>query len=177
VVIDMVLNHSYGQSPFVQMYMDNWTITPDNPWYNVKSNFQNQSLTWGYDFNHDSQATRELVDSINSFWMSEYKIDGFRFDFTKGFSNTPYGPSSWGSSYDAARVANLKRMADEIWKRKPGTLVILEHLADNDEEKALADYGMLLWGNMTTPIVMLQGELKPIFRGVFTPGATGGSPT
>ncbi len=148
VVIDMVLNHSYGQSPFVRMYMNNWTITPDNPWYNEKSNFQNTSLIWGYDFNHDREATRELVDSINSFWMSEYKVDGFRFDFTKGFSNTPYGPDDWGSAYDAQRVSNLKRMADEIWKRKPEAIVILEHLADNSEEKELADYGMMLWGNM-----------------------------
>jgi hypothetical protein len=148
VVIDMVLNHSYGQSPLVQMYMDNWVITEENPWYNVQSNFQNTSLTWGYDFNHDADVTRELVDSINSFWINEYKIDGFRFDFTKGFSNTPYGPSSWGSEYDAARIANLKRMADEIRKRKEDALIIFEHLADNQEEKELADYGILMWGNM-----------------------------
>ncbi len=148
VVIDMVLNHSYGQSPLVQMYMDNWVITDENPWYNVQSNFQNTSLTWGYDFNHDADVTRELIDSINSFWINEYKIDGFRFDFTKGFSNTPYGASSWGSEYDAARVANLKRMADEIRNRKEDALIIFEHLADNQEEKELADYGILMWGNM-----------------------------
>jgi hypothetical protein len=148
VVIDMVLNHSYGQSPLVQMYMDNWIVTSDNPWYNVESNFENSSLSWGYDFNHDAEATQELVDSINSFWLNEYQVDGFRFDFTKGFSNTPYGSSSWGSAYDASRIANLKRMADEIWKRKPSALVICEHLADNSEETELANYGMLLWGNM-----------------------------
>lgn len=148
VVIDMVLNHSYGQSPFVQMYMDNWTVTPDNPWYNQQSNFQNTSLQWGYDFNHESAATRELVDSVASFWMSEYKVDGYRFDFTKGFSNTAYGSSSWGSEYDAARVANLKRMSTEIWKRNPDALVIFEHLADNSEETELANSGIMLWGNM-----------------------------
>ncbi|AHW59615.1 Por secretion system C-terminal sorting domain-containing protein [Draconibacterium orientale] len=148
VVIDMVLNHSYGQSPFVQMYMDNWTVTADNPWYNQQSNFQNPDAQWGYDFNHESAATRELVDSVSSFWMSEYKVDGFRFDFTKGFSNTSYGPSSWGSTYDAARIANLKRMSDEIWKRNADALVIFEHLADNSEEKELANYGIMLWGNM-----------------------------
>lgn len=148
VVIDMVLNHSYGQSPLVQMYMNNWAITDENPWYNKESNFKNPSLTWGYDFNHESEFTKELVDSVNSFWMSEYKIDGFRFDFTKGFSNTPYGTNSWGSEYDAPRIANLKRMANEIWSRKPDALVILEHLSDNPEEKELANHGMLLWKNM-----------------------------
>ena len=80
--------------------------------------------------------------------MNEYKIDGFRFDFTKGFSNTVYGPSSWGSDYDADRIANLKRMTDEIRKKKSDALVIFEHLAENSEETELADYGILLWGNM-----------------------------
>ena len=150
VVIDMVLNHSYGQSPFVQMYWDASNNRPaaNNPWYNQQSNFQNPDAQWGYDFNHESVYTRELIDSINSFWMNEYKVDGFRFDFTKGFSNTVYGPSDWGSAYDAARIANLKRMADEIWKRKPDAFVIFEHLADNYEEKELAAYDILLWGNM-----------------------------
>jgi hypothetical protein len=148
VVIDMVLNHSYGQSPLVQMYMDNWTITPENPWYNVESNFKNSSLRWGYDFNHEADVVKELVDSVNSFWMTEYNVDGFRFDFTKGFSNTPFGEDSWGSEYDAARIANLKRMADEIRKRKEDALIIFEHLSDNFEEKELADYGILMWGNM-----------------------------
>lgn len=158
VVIDMVLNHSYGQSPFVQMYMDDWTVTPDNPWYNTESNFQNPEARWGYDFNHEAEATRELIDSINSFWINEYKIDGFRFDFTKGFSNTIYGPGSWGSDYDAPRIANLKRMADEIWKRKEDALLILEHLSDQIEEKELSDYGFLLWGNM-------HGNYKEAARG------------
>jgi 1,4-alpha-glucan branching enzyme len=151
VVLDMVLNHSGGQSPFVKMYWDNNNSRPsaDNPWYNQLSNFQNTSLQFGYDFNHESIYTRQLVDSVNSFWMREYKVDGFRFDFTKGFSNTPYGPSDWGSAYDPARIANLKRMADEMWKRNPKALVIFEHLADNSEEKELAGYNIMLWGNMS----------------------------
>lgn len=141
VVIDMVLNHSYGQSPFVQMYMDNWTILPENPWYNVES--PNPVYSWGYDFNHESAATQELVDSINSFWINEYKVDGFRFDFTKGFTNTPGD----GSAYDQSRINILKRMADEIWNRKSDALVIFEHLASNTEEKILAEHDILLWGN------------------------------
>ena len=148
VVIDMVLNHSYGQSPFMQMYMNNWTVTADNPWYNQKSNFQNTDAQWGYDFNQESLATQELVDSVNAFWMKEYKVDGFRFDFTKGFSNTTYPPGSWGSNYDEARISNLKRMTDEIRKRNKDAIVIFEHLSDNVEETELANYGILLWGNM-----------------------------
>jgi hypothetical protein len=152
VVTDLVLNHSFGQSPFVQLYFDGLKPTAQNPWYNVQSNFTNPDAQWGYDFNHDSQATRELVDSIGSFWMSEYKIDGFRYDFTKGFSNNIKNSSdSWGSKYDAQRISNLERMAGGIWKRKPSALVIFEHLSDNSEEKELANFGkgILLWGNMS----------------------------
>jgi 1,4-alpha-glucan branching enzyme len=152
VVMDMVLNHSYGQSPFVQMYMDNWTITAENPWYNVTS--PNTTYSWGYDFNHEAEAVKQLVDSVNSFWMTNYKIDGFRFDFTKGFTNTPGD----GWYYDTPRVKILKRMADEIWKRKSDALIIFEHLAENNEEKQLANYGILLWGN-------LNGNYREAARG------------
>jgi len=143
VIMDMVLNHSYGQCPLVRMYQNsNGTPSASNPWYNTTS--PNQTYSWGYDFNHDSQYTQQFVDSVCAYWMQEYKVDGFRFDFTKGFTNTPGD----GWNYDPARITILKRMADEIWRRKKDALVILEHLTDNREEKELAEYGMLLWGNL-----------------------------
>lgn len=145
VVMDMVLNHSFGQSPMVRMYWDsaNDRPAPNNPWYNTVS--PNPVFSWGYDFNHDSEATRAFVDSVNHFWLSEYRIDGFRFDFTKGFTNTPGD----GGAYDASRIAILKRMADRIWEVNPEARIILEHFADNREETELANYGMLIWGNMS----------------------------
>ncbi len=149
VLIDLVLNHSYDQSPFVQMYFDGDNPTEENPWYNVHSNFTNPDAQWGNDFNHESPATQQLVDSINHYWMSEYKVDGFRFDFTKGFGNNIKGPNdTWGSLYDADRIVLLKRMADEIWNVNPDAFIIFEHLAENSEEKELANYGILLWGNL-----------------------------
>jgi Alpha amylase, catalytic domain/Secretion system C-terminal sorting domain len=149
VFIDLVLNHSYDQSPFVQMYFDGSKPAEDNPWYNREHNFTNGDAQWGNDFNHESLYTQNLVDSVNSYWINEYKIDGFRFDFTKGFGNNIKDDSDpWGSNYDADRIRLLKRMADEIWERNPNTVVILEHLAVNEEEKELADYGILMWGNL-----------------------------
>lgn len=149
VLMDMVLNHSFGQSPFLRMYFDGTKPTVDNPWYNQKSNFENPDAQWGYDFNHEKQATKDLVDRINSYWLNEYHIDGFRFDFTKGFSNTPHSNSTdpWGSQYDQQRIDLLKRMATEIWNVKSDAVVIFEHLSENSEEKVLADHGILLWGN------------------------------
>jgi len=154
VLMDMVLNHSFGQSPFLRMYFDGTKPTADSPWYNVENNFENPDAHWGYDFNHTSQATKDLVDRINAYWMNEYHIDGFRFDFTKGFSNTPHSNDTedsqydpWGSRYDQQRIDLLKRMATEIWNVKSDAVVIFEHLSENSEEKVLADHGILLWGN------------------------------
>jgi 1,4-alpha-glucan branching enzyme len=142
VFMDMVLNHSYGQSPMVRMYQNGDKVSADNPWYNVNS--PNTSYSWGYDFNHESKYTQAFVDSVCAYWLKEYKIDGFRFDFTKGFTNK----SGDGQAFDQSRINILERMTSEIWKRKNDAVVIFEHLADNSEEKVLAEYGILLWGNL-----------------------------
>jgi len=144
VVMDMVLNHSYNNSPFAQLYWDaaNNRPAPNNPWYNVTS--PNTSYSWGNDFNHESLDTKALVDSVNSFWTSNYHIDGFRYDFSKGFTNTPGD----GNAYDAARIAILKRMGTELWKRNPKAYAILEHFTANTEETELSAAGFMIWGNL-----------------------------
>lgn len=144
VIQDIVYNHSYGQSPLVQLYLDRetWKVTPENPWYNVES--PNTAYSWGYDFDHESSDTRRFVDRNLNYWLTEYKIDGFRFDFTKGFTNV----SGDGWPYNASRISILKHFADTIWATSPDAYLILEHLSDNSEETVLADYGMLLWGNI-----------------------------
>jgi len=150
VIMDMVLNHSYSQSPFVRLYNHGeWGApTDENPWYNTESNFSNPDAQWGNDFNHESIHTKQLVDRINRYWIEQYQIDGFRFDFTKGFGNNPkLSNDTWGSQFDAERIALLKRMADKIWETDSSIYIILEHFADNSEEINLANYGMLLWGN------------------------------
>lgn len=144
VILDIVLNHVFGQSPLVRLYWDavNNRPAPNNPWFNVVS--PNPVFSWGYDFNHESQITKDYIDRVNRYWIKEYKIDGFRFDFTKGFTNTPGD----GGSYDQSRIDILKRMADKIWESDSTSYVILEHFAPNSEETILANYGMMLWGNI-----------------------------
>lgn len=152
VVIDLVLNHSFHSSPMVRMYNTDGQYgdpSADNPWFNEQSNFTNPGLQWGADFNHESKYTQALVDSVNAHWMQYYHVDGFRFDFTKGFGNNlKDGADEWGSNYDADRVRLLKRMNDEIHKRNPNAYVIFEHLAENKEEVELAKEGISMWGNM-----------------------------
>ncbi len=144
VIMDQVFNHAFGQNPIAQMWWDAANSKPawNNPYMNA--NCPHPPNCWGNDFNHFTQATRDYIDRINAYWIEEFKIDGIRFDFTKGFTN-----SSNADSYQADRIAALKRMADVLWNLDPNFYVILEHWGPNNEEKELSDYGMLLWGNVT----------------------------
>lgn len=158
VIIDMVLNHSFGQSPLLELYEDEkGNPLMMNPWYNAKSNIENPGLQWGADFNHESFYTRAFVDRVNAYWLTEFRIDGIRYDFTKGFSNThhPKNGDEWASSYDAGRIYNLTRMKEEIDKVSPGAYVICEHLTEAAEEKDLAVKGLMMWRNMNPPYMQL----------------------
>lgn len=147
VIMDMVLNHSFGQSPFVRLYAsDNYgPPTASNLWYNVNAT---HPYSVGYDFNHESKYTKQLVDRVLKFWIDEYKIDGYRFDLSKGFTQKNSGSNVglWGQ-YDQSRINILKRMGDKVWSYAPNTYMILEHFADNSEETVLSSYGFMLWGN------------------------------
>ena len=151
VIIDLVLNHSFGQSPLLHLYQDE-TGTPlrESPWYNQKSNIENPGLQWGADFNHESFYTRAFVDRVNAYWLTEFKIDGIRYDFTKGFSNTTFNMATdeWANAYDGGRIYNLKRMKEEIDKVSPGAYLICEHLTSYMEEHELGLAGFMMWRNM-----------------------------
>ncbi len=147
VIMDIVLNHSYNSNPLVRLYWNSTNNQPaaNNPWFNVTT--PHYYSFGGSDFNHESNATKALVDSVCHYWIDEFRFDGFRFDFTKGFTNKTSYNDYTVSAYDASRIAILKRISDRIRVYKPDALLILEHFTDNSEEKELAAYDFLLWGN------------------------------
>jgi glycosidase len=150
VILDMVLNHAFGQNAMVKMYWDEANDRPsaDNPWFNTH---HVGPFEWGFDFDHESEYTQRFVDRVNRYWIEEYKFDGYRFDFTKGFTNNAPGGSIDG--YDQSRINILKRMADVIWEADPEAYVILEHWGPANEEAVLAAYGMKMWRNRSYDFV------------------------
>ncbi|WP_205503955.1 DUF4961 domain-containing protein [Rufibacter psychrotolerans] len=148
VILDIALNHSFGQSPMVQLYYNGATgkTTPESPWFNPDPK---HDFNVGHDFNHESAATKYFVDRVTEFWLQEYNVDGYRFDLSKGFTQkqTLGNTGAWGQ-FDQSRIDLLKRMADHVWSVENDAYVILEHFADNSEETVLANYGMMLWGNL-----------------------------
>ena len=149
VILDLQLDHAWGTCPLVRMYADpvgNTQAKPaaDNPWFNQES--PNTHYRYGADFNHESPGTRAMMRQVVAYWLREYKFDGYRFDFSKGLTQTP----GEGTPYDAARIAILKDYADTAWEVNPNAYIILEHFCERSEEKELAAYGMMPWGKQYT---------------------------
>ena len=144
VIVDMVPNHSYGQSPLAQLYWNAALNRPaaDNPWFNM---VQPHAFGFGQDFNHESTVTKFYWHRVFDHWLSEYRIDGYRLDFTKGLTQRTSSDDGQFSAYDQSRIDILKNYADTIYKYHPGTYLVLEHLAAKDEEQKLQSEGFLLW--------------------------------
>jgi 1,4-alpha-glucan branching enzyme len=61
-------------------------------------------------------------------WIEEYKIDGFRWDLTKGFTQTVRLQMRVALIYQQDRVDVLKKYADYSWSLDPTHYIIFEHL-------------------------------------------------
>ena len=151
VILDIALNHSFGQNPMVRMYFDasagQWgQPTANNPWFNPTPK---HDFNVGYDFNHESLQTKNFTKRVIAHWMQNYHIDGYRFDLSKGFTqNLTLGNiGAWGA-YDQSRVNIWNDYYTHMQTVEPGSYAILEHFADNSEETVLSNNGMMFWGNL-----------------------------
>lgn len=155
VIMDVVYNFTWNsKSPYINMYIDqdiqSKPLKDDNPMYNVDD--PNPVYSWGTDINHESDFTQWFVNKAIAYWVEEYNVDGYRFDFAKGFTNTP---GEQGGA-DAARKAILKSYADNVWAIDPDVYMILEYFVDGGEEWEMANYttgpnggnGFMPWVNM-----------------------------
>lgn len=148
VIMDVVYNHTMGSSPLAQLYWDGTNNRPSatSPYLNP---IAKHDFNVGNDMNHESAYTKTYVKETLQYWLQEYHVDGFRFDLSKGFTqNNTLGNSGMMANQDNSRIAILEDYATFIWGVNSSAYVILEHFADNAEEKILANYGMMLWGNM-----------------------------
>ncbi|MDB4924144.1 alpha-amylase family glycosyl hydrolase [Mucilaginibacter sp.] len=149
VIQDIVLEDQFGSSPMVQLYATS-TGSPsaNNPWFSTTITHPDGV---GYQLNHQNAATQYYAKNVMKYWMQEYHIDGFRFDQSKGYTqNVTTTEAAW-ANYDASRVALWENYNNYMKSIDPGFYVILEHFADNSEQKILADQGMMMWTNLSSP--------------------------
>jgi 1,4-alpha-glucan branching enzyme len=138
VICDVVFNH-----------IDNGTLSAlyplnNNPWLNATAPHPYSVFI---DMNHESQLTKAYVNRCLKYWLQEYRIDGYRFDLSKGLTQKTSNESTAGN-YDQTRIDNLKVYHQTIQQTSAGAYTILEHFCDNSEETALANEGMMVWNKM-----------------------------
>ena len=147
VLLDVVYNQCDNNAPQAKMYWNAATAQPaaNNPWLNITAPHPYSVFN---DFNHTATATQYLVQRSLNHWLDEYKVDGFRLDLAKGFTQTQTNTTTV-ENYDASRVANLKRYYDGTLPTHPNTYMILEFLGTlpSQEEQEYAAHGFMLWGN------------------------------
>ncbi len=160
VLLDVVYNHATGQNPYYRMYNTSNGGTGGQP--SADSPFFNQTATHSYsvfnDFNHSKEATRSYVKRTAQYWIDEFKIDGYRWDLTKGFTqNCTDADQGCTNAYQQDRVDVLKTYADYQWEKDEDFIIIFEHLGGITEEKQWADYrlsegkGIMLWNIQNNP--------------------------
>ena len=160
VILDVALNHAFGRNPMNRMWMsdsdgDGWGApASDNPYFNT---IATHSYSVGSDFNHQQSRTQNYVKRVIKQWIQEFKIDGFRWDLTKGFTQNATGSDANTNAYQQDRVDVLKNYADYSWSLDPTHYAIFEHLGSDNEEKEWANYrlsetpskGVMMWSEMT----------------------------
>ncbi|WP_281238660.1 alpha-amylase family glycosyl hydrolase [Flavobacterium praedii] len=162
VILDVALNHAFGRNPMIRMWMNDpdgdgyGNPTTENPYFNTVAK---HSYSVGEDFNHSSAYTKNYVKRVIKQWIEEYKIDGFRWDLTKGFTqNCTASDQTCTGNYQQDRVDILKEYTDYSWLLDPTHYTIFEHLGGNTEEQQWANYrisenpskGVIMWGNMNS---------------------------
>lgn len=148
VILDVVYNHTNAQNPFARQYWDKVRNRPSatNPWLNAETPHKKYVFS-PCDFNHESAQTRAFVKRNLAHLLRTYGFDGFRFDFTKGFTQKPTTEDADLSAYDAGRVAVLREYRDAVKAVRSDAVVIMEHFSE-PEEAALSQEGIRFWRNL-----------------------------
>ncbi|HLY68473.1 MAG TPA: alpha-amylase family glycosyl hydrolase, partial [Puia sp.] len=155
VIMDMVLNHSFGSSPMVQMYWDAKDNVPaaNSPWF---SQYYTHDYDVGYQFNNSNQATQNFRERVIAYWLKNYHIDGYRFDLATGFTKvnsctnngTSCNDALW-DAYDTTRINIWNSLYAAEQAASPGSYCILEMFSENPERAVYANNGMMVWNNMS----------------------------
>ncbi len=148
VIFDVVYNHTTNDNAFAREYWDPYFNRPStqNPWLNAVTPHLKYVFSPD-DFNHQSAQTQKFVIRNLNFLLSTYHVDGFRFDFTKGFTQKQTTGDDDLAETDPDREAVLKKYYDAVRNDNPNTFIVMEHFCSS-EENDLSQYGICFWRNL-----------------------------
>lgn len=98
VILDVAFNHTSGEHPYYQIYPPLYSaqgerLTDWNPFFHHTPSAIN--MWGGVDWDHFAPETTRYFQDVVRFWLQEYHLDGFRFDWVGGVeydSNNPLQP-------------------------------------------------------------------------------------
>ena len=116
IVLDVVFNHVNDPGPL-------WTMQPDvatNPYIKLCSDlrYNEDQLCFFRDMDHWTPETQEYIYNVLKMWIDEYRIDGFRYDYTQGIGwniNEPTkGILGWANRIDQDYQGRVYQIAEHL---------------------------------------------------------------
>ena len=116
IIADVVFNHLNDTSPL-------WQMLPDeiaNPYFKpgTQQCYNEDGLLFFKDMDHCSAETQELVYEVLKMWIDEYRVDGFRYDYTQGIGWNPATPTTgilgWANRIEAEYGGAIYQIAEHL---------------------------------------------------------------
>ncbi len=144
VVLDMVFNHATGNNPMNKLYPYGSDLK-FNPCFNVTAPHPDNVYQ---DWNHDFEPVKDMFRRAVAYWLTEYKVDGYRFDLSHGLC---------GKTYNAP--ANIKEYYDVMQTVSPGSYLMLEHWGNSmgTDRPMFVQQGMMCWQNTSEAFQQAAG--------------------
>ncbi|MDE7120461.1 MAG: hypothetical protein K2O10_07610, partial [Muribaculaceae bacterium] len=132
---------------------------PDNPRFNGSAPHAYSVLN---DWHQGDAMVQQQFEDCLRYWLTAYKVDGFRFDLVKGLGDNDSYKNTYNSAtntfgtpndgktndYNPTRVARMKTLHDAMRTVNPDAYFINENLATAREENEMAQDGEINWANI-----------------------------
>ena len=126
VIVDVAFNHAWGDHPYYQIYPP--LYGPRGEWLADYNPFFHQTpqainMWGGLDWDHFMPETTRHFQDVVRFWLEEYRVDGFRFDWVGGVDYDSREPTRPGFDpyHGISAICWAARQA------KPDCLLIAEY--------------------------------------------------
>ena len=150
VIIDVVFNHTWGQHPWCKMYYDSDNNIPssDSPFFNQ---YAPHNYSVGNDWKQEVTAVQNHLCDALKYWVSEYHVDGFRFDLVKGLADSgDYTNNYDANDYISSRITNVTRFINAAKANNDKVYCIMESFVTPYEHIKYHDAGAMTWENQNS---------------------------
>lgn len=99
VILDVAFNHAWGEHPYYRIYPEmygqrgEW-LADWNPFFHHTP--QEINMWGGVDWDHFAPDTTRYFQDVVRYWLNEFHVDGFRFDWVCGVDYDSHDPMQPG---------------------------------------------------------------------------------